>query len=179
MLVVATGLLFILLQPPISLSWAFRSDLIRSAHQSSDHISIYGFVASKPTWPSWLLILAILLMLAAFTSIIPIKYILELRAFYAVGVGIALGIYLSAEYFCKRQSCMSSLLQLLYALQFLVVFTHFPLASSTRLLPWIFASLVALFPVAYLLEGQMRVKNKTSLKIVLEWVRKTTSSPFY
>ncbi|XP_043704881.1 uncharacterized protein LOC122654723 [Telopea speciosissima] len=158
-LVVATGLLFILLQPPIPLSWAFRSDLIRAAHQSSDDISIYGFVAAKPTWPSWLLILAIVLILAAFTSFIPIKYIVELRAFYAVGVGIALGIYISAEYFLQATILHALIVATLVCTSVFVVFTHFPSASSTRLLPWIFALLVALFPVSYLLEGQMRVKN--------------------
>ncbi|XP_042497404.1 uncharacterized protein LOC122076159 [Macadamia integrifolia] len=158
-LVVATGLLFILLQPPIPLSSAFRSDLIRAAHQTSDDISIYGFVASKPTWPSWLLILAILLMLAAFTSFIPIKYIVELRAFYAVGVGIALGIYISAEYFLQATILHALIVATLVCTSVFVVFTHFPSASSTRLLPWIFALVVALFPVTYLLEGQMRFKN--------------------
>ncbi|GMH27387.1 hypothetical protein Nepgr_029230 [Nepenthes gracilis] len=42
-----------------------------------------------------------------------------------------------------------------------VVFTHFPSASSTKLLPWVFALLVALFPVTYLLEGQGRIKIVT------------------
>ncbi|KAJ4973074.1 hypothetical protein NE237_006248 [Protea cynaroides] len=158
-LVVATGLLFILLQPPVPLSWAFRSDLIRAARQSSDDISIYGFMASKPTWPSWLLILAILLMLAAFTSFIPIKYIVELRAFYAIGVGVALGIYISAEYFMQATILHALIVATLVCTSVFVVFTHFPSASSTRLLPWIFALLVALFPVTYLLEGQVRVKN--------------------
>ncbi|KAI7724724.1 hypothetical protein M8C21_004601, partial [Ambrosia artemisiifolia] len=39
-----------------------------------------------------------------------------------------------------------------------VVFTHLPSASSTKVLPWVFALLVALFPVTYLLEGQVRVQ---------------------
>ncbi|XP_043723807.1 uncharacterized protein LOC122670861 [Telopea speciosissima] len=158
-LVVATGLLFILLQPPIPLSWAFRPNLIGAAYQSADDISIYGFVASKPTWPSWLLILTILLTLAAFTSFIPIKYIVELRAFYAVGVGIALGIYISVEYFLQATILHALIVAALVCTTIFVVFTHFPSASSTRLLPWVFALVVALFPVTYLLEGQLRVKS--------------------
>ncbi|KAK1319816.1 hypothetical protein QJS10_CPB04g00086 [Acorus calamus] len=51
-LVIATGLLFIFMQPPISLSWAFQSTLINAAHQSVDDVSIYGFIATKPSWPS-------------------------------------------------------------------------------------------------------------------------------
>lgn len=153
------GLLFVLMQPPISLSGALHSDLIKSAYQSSDDISIYGFVATRPTWPSWLLIVTILLTLAAVTSIIPIKYIVELRAFYAVGVGITLGIYICAEYFFEAIILYPLLVSTIVCASVLIVFTHLPSASSTRLLPWVFALLVALFPVTYLLEGQLRAKN--------------------
>ncbi|XP_008777231.2 uncharacterized protein LOC103697202 [Phoenix dactylifera] len=158
-LVVATGLLFILMQPPIPLSWAFQSDLIKAAHNSSDDISIYGIVASKPTWPSWLLIATILLTLAAVTSIIPVKYIVELRTFYAVGVGVTLGIYICAEYFFQAVILCPLLVATIVCASVFVVFTHFPSASSTRVLPWVFALLAALFPVTYLLEGQLRAKS--------------------
>ncbi|KAJ8645969.1 hypothetical protein MRB53_007717 [Persea americana] len=158
-LVVAAGLLFIFLEPPIPLSWAFQSDLIKAAHQSADDISIYGFVAMKPTWPSWLLITTILLTLAAVTSIIPIKYIVELRAFYAVGVGVSLGVYICMEYFPHATILHALLVATMVSASVFVVFTHLPSASSTRLLPWVFALLVALFPVTYLLEGQLRVKG--------------------
>lgn len=156
---VAAGLLFIFLQPPIPLSWAFQSDLIKAAHQSADDISIYGFVTMKPTWPSWLLITTILLTLAAVTSIIPIKYIVELRAFYSVGVGVALGVYICVEYFPQATILHALLVATLVSASVFVVFTHLPSASSPRLLPWVFALLVALFPVTYLLEGQLRVKS--------------------
>ncbi|CAN4106986.1 unnamed protein product [Withania somnifera] len=161
-LVVATGLLFILMQPPIPLSWTYHSDLIKAARQSADDISIYGFFASKPTWPSWLLIVAILLTLASVTSTIPIKYIIELRIFYAIAIGISLGIYISAEYFLQAAILHALIVVTMVCTSVFVVFTHFPSASSTKLLPWIFALLVALFPVTYLLEGQVRI-NKSIL----------------
>lgn len=113
----------------------------------------------KPTWPSWLLIVAILLTLAAVTSIIPIKYIVELRTFYAVAVGIALGIYLSAEYFLQAAVLHALIIVTMVCTSVFVVFTHLPSASSTKLLPWVFALIVALFPVTYLLEGQMRINQ--------------------
>ncbi|KGN52955.1 uncharacterized protein LOC101204901 [Cucumis sativus] len=158
-LVVATGLLFILMQPPIPLSWTYRSDLIKAARQSSDDISIYGFVASKPTWPSWLLMLAILLTLSAITSIIPIKYFAELRVLYSIAMGIALGIYISAEYFLQAAVLHILIVVTMVCASVFVVFTHFPSASSTKVLPWVFALLVALFPVTYLLEGQVRLNS--------------------
>ncbi|XP_022725442.1 uncharacterized protein LOC111281907 [Durio zibethinus] len=158
-LVVATGLLFILMQPPIPLTWTYRSDLIKAARQSADDISIYGFMASKPSWPSWLLILAILLTLAAMTSIIPIKYIVELRAFYSIAMGIALGVYISAEFFLQAAVLHALIIVTMVCASVFVIFTHFPSASSTKLLPWVFALLVALFPVTYLLEGQVRIKS--------------------
>ncbi|GAU16528.1 hypothetical protein TSUD_167590, partial [Trifolium subterraneum] len=98
-LIAATGLLLILMQPPLPLSLTYQSDLIKTARHSADDISIYGFIAGKPTWPSWLLIIAILLTLASITSIIPIKYIVELRTVYSIAMGVALGIYIAAEYF--------------------------------------------------------------------------------
>ena len=153
----ATGLLFILMQPPIPLSLAYRSDLIKAARQSADDLSIYGFMATKPTWPSWLLILAILLTLAAVTSIIPIKYMVELRAFYSIAMGIALGVFISAEYFLQADVLHALIVVTMVCASVFVVFTHFPSASSTKVL--LFALLVALFPVTYLLEGQVRIKN--------------------
>lgn len=158
-LVVATGLLFILIQPPIALSWTYHSEVIKAARLSTDDISIYGFMASKPTWPSWLLIAAILLTIAAVTSIIPIKYIVELRSFYSISMGIALGIYISAEYFLQAAILHALIVVTMVCASVFVVFTHFPSASSTKVLPWVFALLVALFPVTYLLEGQVRIKS--------------------
>ncbi|XP_057755029.1 uncharacterized protein LOC130974246 [Arachis stenosperma] len=158
-LVVATGLLFILMQPPLPLSLTYQSDLIKTARHSADDISIYGYMAGKPTWPSWLLIIAILLTLASVTSIIPIKYIVELRTFYSIAMGVALGVYISAEYFVWTGILHVLIVVTMVCASVFVVFTHLPSASSTKLLPWVFALLVALFPVTYLLEGQLRIKN--------------------
>jgi hypothetical protein len=116
-------------------------------------------VTSKHTWPSWLLIAAILLTLAAVTSIIPIKYIVELRAFYSISMGIALGVYIAAEYFPQAAILHILIVITMICTSVFVVFTHLPSASSTKLLPWMFALLVALFPVTYLLEGEVRIKN--------------------
>lgn len=158
-LVVTSGLLLIFMQPPISLSWAYRSDLIMAAHHSADDISIYGFVASKPSWPGWLLIITILSTLAAITSIIPIKHIVELRALYAIGVGTTLGIYICTEYFFHAALLYPLIVATIVCASVFIVFTHLPSTSSTKILPWIFALLVALFPVTYLVEGQIRAKN--------------------
>ncbi|XP_078440804.1 no exine formation 1 [Wolffia australiana] len=158
-LVVSAGLLFILLQPPVPLSWAYKSELIKSAHQTSDDISIYGFAVSHPTWPSWLLIIAILLTLSAVTSAIPIKYVVELRAFYAIGAGFTLGLYICAEYFFQSLILYPLLVAAMVSTAIFMVFTHLPSASSPRILPWVFALLVALLPVTYLLEGQLRARS--------------------
>ncbi|KAG6425555.1 hypothetical protein SASPL_115996 [Salvia splendens] len=167
-LVIATGLLFIVMQPPIPLAWTYHSDLIKSARQSADDISIYGFMASKPTWPSWLLIAAILLTLAGVTSVIPISYIVELRTFYAIAVGIALGIYISAEYFLQAAILHALIIVTMVCTSVFVIFTHLPSTSSTKFLPWMFALIVALFPVTYLLEGQVRINKAWLGEIVAE-----------
>ncbi|CAN6485640.1 unnamed protein product [Victoria cruziana] len=159
-LVVALGLLFVLMQPPVPFSLAFRSELIKAAHLSADDSSIYGFTKVKPSWPSWLLISTIMLTLAAATNIIPVKYIVELRTFYAVGVGITSGIYICAEYFLQTVLLHVLIVATVVCTSIFVVFTHLPSASSPRILPWIFALVVALFPVTYLLEGQLRVVSE-------------------
>ena len=152
-LVIATGLLFIVMQPPLPSSWTYHSELIKATRQSTDDISIYDFMTSKPTWTSWLLISAILLSLAAVTSIIPIKYIVELRMIFSIAMGIALGVFISAEYFLQATFLHILIVTTMVCASVFVVFTHLPSASSTKLLPWVFALLVALFPVTYLLEG--------------------------
>ncbi|ONM26675.1 no exine formation 1 [Zea mays] len=142
-LIVATGLLFVVMQPPIKLSWVYRSDFITAAHLSDDDISIYGFVASKPSWPSWLLIATVVLTLAAVTSIIPVKYVVELRTSYAVAVGITLGIYISVQYFFQAVVLYPLLVATIVSAAVFVVFTHLPSESSTRVLPWVFSFLAA------------------------------------
>lgn len=159
LLVIATGLLLVTMQPPLSLSWVFRSKLIQMAHQSNDDISIYGYTLAGPTWPSWLLISTVILTLASITSIIPIKYIAELRALYSITVGVTLGIYISVQYFFGALMLYPLLITTVTCASVFVVFTHLPSASSTRILPWVFAMLVALFPVTYMLEGQLRAKG--------------------
>ncbi|PKA56869.1 hypothetical protein AXF42_Ash002172 [Apostasia shenzhenica] len=180
LLVVAMGLLFMLMQPPIPLSWAFRSDLINAARQSSDDTSIYGFVVSRSTWPSWLLIATILSTLAAITDIIPIKFIVELRAFYAVGVGMTLGMYICTEYFFQATILYPLIVGTIVCASIFVVFTHLPSASSTRILPLVFALIVALLPVTYLLERQLRAEgtgedeaDKFTTLLAIEGARKS------
>ncbi|KAI4340613.1 hypothetical protein MLD38_025430 [Melastoma candidum] len=158
-LVIATGLLFILMEPPLPPWLTYRYSTGRYSREPTDDISIYGFLAAKPTWPSWLLIAVILLTLAAGTSVIPIQYIVELRTAYSIAMGVALGVYISAEYFLQAAVLHALIVVTMVCTSVFVVFTHFPSASSTRLLPWVFALLVALFPVTYLLEGQVRIKS--------------------
>ncbi|XVF38801.1 hypothetical protein REPUB_Repub20aG0133300 [Reevesia pubescens] len=127
--------MFMLMKSPISLSWTSRSDLIKAAHQFADDISIYGFMPSKLTLRSWLLILAILLTLAAVTSVITIKYTVELSAFYSIAMGIILGVYISTEFFLQAVVLHALIIVTMVCTSVFVVFTDFPSASSTKLLP--------------------------------------------
>ena len=159
LLVVAVGVLLIFMQPPLPETWYFQSKLMYIPEQSIDDSSIYGLVAKKPSWPSWLLIATIIVSLAAFTKTIPVQYIVELRLLYAVGVGITFGIYICAEFFSQTPILHVLLVGAMTCASVFVVFTHFPSSSSLRFLPWVFALLVALLPVMYLLEGQLRLSN--------------------
>ncbi|CAA6660072.1 unnamed protein product [Spirodela intermedia] len=161
-LVIATALLFILTEPSFPPPLAHQSDLIKAAHQYSDDMLLYGPIESKPTWPACLLIATTVLLLAAATSAIPIRHTIKFRAPYAVAVGTTLGIYICAEHFPKSQFLHPFIITSVTCGSIFLVFTHLPSASSPRLLPWVFALLVALHPVSYLLEGQLNTASVTT-----------------
>lgn len=155
-LTAALGLCLIFLQPPVPLPWTFWWDSYHMPNHMLDDMSIYGTSSEKPGWPSWLLLLTILASLAAFTSAIPVQYFVELRLFYALGVGLSLGIYICAQYFAQAPILHALLVGAIICCTIFLVFTHLPSASSPRYMPWVFALLVALLPVSYLVEGQAR-----------------------
>lgn len=161
-LVIATALLFIRMEPSLPPPLAHQSDFINAAHQYTDDMLIYGPIESKPSWPAWLLIATAVLLLAAATSAIPIRHTTKFRAPYAVVVGTTLGIYICAEYFPKSQFLHPLIVTSLTCGSILLVFTHLPSASSPRLLPWVFALLVALLPVSYLSEGLLNTASITA-----------------
>ena len=72
-----------------------------------------------------LLLMAILLTLAAVTSVIPIKYMVELRVFYSIAMGIALGVYISTEYFLQTAFLHILIVVTMVSASVFVVFTHF------------------------------------------------------
>lgn len=92
-------------------------------------------MASKPTWPSWLLMAAILLTLTAVTSLHSIKYTVELRTLYSIAMGIAPWVYISAEFFLQAAALHVLIVITMVCTSVFVVFTHFSSASSTRVLP--------------------------------------------
>jgi hypothetical protein len=155
-LVIAVGVLFIFMQPPVPEAWTFWWDKAHMPERSVDSIAIYGAAANKPTWPTWLLIITIVASLAALTSALPIQNIVELRMVYAIGTGISMGVYLCAQYFLQAALLHVLLVAATVCASVFLVFTHLPSATSPKFLPWIFSVLVALCPVIYVAEGQLR-----------------------
>jgi hypothetical protein len=139
------------MQPPMPETWSFQYKLMHIPEQSMDDISIYGLVEKKLSWPSWLLITTIIISLAAFTKTISVQYIVEIRLLYAMGVGITFGIYICADFFSQTPILHALLVGAMMCASIFVVFTHFPSTSSLRFLPWVFALLVSLLLVMYLL----------------------------
>lgn len=156
MLVIAVGVLFTFMQPPVPEAWTFWWDKAHMPERSLDSVAIYGALASKPSWPTWLLLGTIIASLAALTSALPIQNLVELRMFYAIGMGISVGVYLCAQYFLQAVLLHVLLVGAMVCASVFLVFTHLPSASSPRFLPWVFSLLVALCPVIYLAEGQLR-----------------------
>lgn len=156
-LTAALGACLIFLQPPVPQAWTFWWDTHHMSRHMLDDMTIYGSSSEKPGWPSWLLLFTIVTSLAAFTSAIPVQYFVELRLFYALGVGLSLGIYVCSQYFLEAPILHALLVGALICCTIFLVFTHLPSASSPRFMPWVFALLVASLPVSYFVEGQARL----------------------
>ncbi|XP_002985306.2 uncharacterized protein LOC9649684 [Selaginella moellendorffii] len=154
-LVLATGLLFMLLQPPLPWSFSRRTFYVREIDYSDDE-AIYGGIAAVPTWSTWLLLATAITTLAALSSALPVQHFVTLRFFYAIGVGANLGIYIAARYFPELVIIGVLLVVAMVSASLFLVFVLLPSASSPRFVPWLFGLLVSLLPVMYLLEGQLR-----------------------
>ncbi|MCO5577316.1 hypothetical protein L7F22_031144 [Adiantum nelumboides] len=161
-LLAALGACLIFLQPPVPQAWTFWWDTYHTPRHMLDDVEIYGTISEKPGWPLWLLIFTVVASLAAFTSAIPVQYFVELRLFYALGVGLSLGIYICTQYFLETPILHALLVGALLCCTVFLVFTHLPSASSPRYMPWVFALLVALLPVSYFVEGQARLSTGES-----------------
>ncbi|CAM6093060.1 unnamed protein product [Calypogeia fissa] len=159
-LVITLGACLVYMDPPVPSGWVLSRYRHIQYVSNPDEVTIYGAIVSRPSWPSWLLIITILTSLAAFTSALPIQHFVELRFFYAVGVGISGGIYLCAQYFYQAPLLHALLVAAVVCASVFLVFTHLPSASSPRFLPWVFTLLVALLPIMYLVEGQQRARGE-------------------
>ncbi|BBM96840.1 hypothetical protein MPTK1_1g01090 [Marchantia polymorpha subsp. ruderalis] len=160
-LVVTFGICLIFIEPPVPQGWVLSQYRTYQRTFYPDELAIYGMTTSHPSWPSWLLVATIVTSLAALTSALPIQHFVELRLFYAVGVGTSGGIYLCAQYFYQAPLLHALLVAAIVCASVFLIFTHLPSASSPRFMPWVFALLVALLPVMYLVEGQIRAKTDT------------------
>ncbi|KAH6558160.1 hypothetical protein KP509_1Z076600 [Ceratopteris richardii] len=156
-LVAVLGACLMFLQPPVPQAWTFWWDSYHMPKHMVDDMAIYGTISDRPHWPSWLLLFTIVASLAAFTSAIPVQYFVELRFFYAVTVGLSLGIYVCTQYFVDVPILHALLVGALICCSLFAVFTHLPSTSSPRYMPWVFALLVALLPISYFVEGQARI----------------------
>lgn len=160
-LVVTLGICLVYIEPPVPRGWVLSQYRTYQRTYYPDELAIYGMTTTHPTWPSWLLVATIVTSLAALTSALPIQHFVELRLFYAVGVGASGGIYLCAQYFYQTPLLHALLVAAIVCASVFLIFTHLPSASSPRFLPWVFALLVALLPVMYLVEGQIRAATSS------------------
>ncbi|CAI7840833.1 unnamed protein product, partial [Closterium sp. NIES-53] len=151
--------LFMCLQPPLPPTWRTLWD---SAHfpdeDDPDDSTIYALPTHGPLWPAWLLLSLILSGLAAFLRAIPIGEVEAVRVGYAVGMGVATGVYLQAEFFLFLPLLPRALLFLAaIAGALFLVLAHRPpswIPPHSPLLPGLFALQAALLPLTYLAVGR-------------------------
>ncbi|CAI5457977.1 unnamed protein product [Closterium sp. Yama58-4] len=140
---------------------AWRS-LWDSAHfpdeDDPDDSTIYSLPTRGPLWPAWLLLSLILSALAAFLRAIPTGEVEAARVGYAVGMGVATGVYLQAEFFLFLPLLPRVLLFLAaIAGALFLVLSHRPpswIPPHSPLLPGLFAVQAALLPLTYLAVGR-------------------------
>ncbi|CAI5977897.1 unnamed protein product [Closterium sp. NIES-64] len=158
-LAAAGAALFMCVQPPLPPAWRALWD---SAHfpdeDDPDDSTIYALPTHGPLWPAWLLLSLILSGLAAFLRAIPIGEVEAVRVGYAVGMGVATGVYLQAEFFLFLPLLPRALLFLAaIAGALFLVLAHRPpswIAPHSPLLPGLFAVQAALLPLTYLAVGR-------------------------
>ncbi|CAI5471559.1 unnamed protein product [Closterium sp. Yama58-4] len=158
-LAAAGAALFMCLQPPLPPAWRTLWD---SAHfpeeDDPDDSTIYALPTHGPLWPAWLLLSLILSGLAAFLRAIPIGEVEAVRVGYALGMGVATGVYLQAEFFLFLPLLPRVLLFLAaIAGALFLVLAHRPpswISPHSPLLPGLFAVQAALLPLTYLAVGR-------------------------
>ncbi|CAI5999624.1 unnamed protein product [Closterium sp. NIES-65] len=161
-LAAAGAALFMCVQPPLPPAWRALWD---SAHfpdeDDPDDSTIYALPTHGPLWPAWLLLSLILSGLAAFLRAIPIGEVEAVQVGYAVGMGVATGVYLQAEFFLFLPLLPRALLFLAaIAGALFLMLAHRPpswIAPHSPLLPGLFAVQAALLPLTYLAVGRAAV----------------------
>ncbi|KAJ7567721.1 hypothetical protein O6H91_01G003700 [Diphasiastrum complanatum] len=160
--VLGTGMLLIFMQPSVPRSWNFSWDSVHVPNNLDDE-AIYGTKLSRPVWPTWLLLVMFTTSLGVLTSAIPIQRSTELRLLYAIGLGAGAGIYVCTEFFSEAPAIHDLILIASILAVVFLVFLHLPSTSSPRILPWVFVLFVALLPVIYLIEGNLRTRSSGQL----------------
>eukprot|EP00898_Chlorokybus_atmophyticus_P000526 jgi/Chlat1/1474/Chrsp12S02013 len=155
----AAGVMFILLKPPLPDLLGLVWDREHTPEHDVDDITIYGTTGHSSTWPSWLLVACVLLSGAAFSGAIPIHESSAARLAYAIAAGLGGGVYLSLQYFIVEPVLHVLIVLACTLTSIIMVFTHLPSTSSPKHLPWVFALLVALFPVSWLTHELFRAKT--------------------
>jgi hypothetical protein len=153
-LAIATGALLILLRPPLPASWSVWWDEDHTPEHLRDEPTIYGHVAASghtAGWPSWLLAAALISSVAAMTSSVPIQNRPLAAGGYSLGVGASVGVYLCAGFFNDTPLLHPLLFLASVSAAVFLVFAYHPTGASAKYLPWLFALLVSLLPVMYLL----------------------------
>eukprot|EP00271_Cylindrocystis_brebissonii_P003782 TRINITY_DN15034_c0_g1_i1.p1 TRINITY_DN15034_c0_g1~~TRINITY_DN15034_c0_g1_i1.p1 ORF type:complete len:1089 (-),score=216.57 TRINITY_DN15034_c0_g1_i1:498-3764(-) len=159
-LLAVTALLLVVLQPPVVVGGSWLWDERHMPDQEPDDAAIYGSTAHGPSWSTWLVLGAIVATLAASTSALPIGQVVFLRLLYAAGMGAAVGIFLSVQYFAAAPAAAHFLLLAASVLAaFFLVFAQKPTSWSVALQPVLFSLLVGLMPLLWLAVGMEERKG--------------------
>ncbi|GBG84594.1 hypothetical protein CBR_g38877 [Chara braunii] len=168
-LVISAGLLMMFIRPSLPFSLGFVWD----PHYwvaYDDYNSIYSDMEITAGWPAWLLVAMVMGSLAGATSAVPIQHQASVRLWYAVGMGLSVGVYLCAQFFGEAPLLHALLVGSMMCASVFIVFAWYPSSWSPRVLPWVFALFVALLPMMYLLEGRALHKAEAFAKEVEdEW----------
>eukprot|EP00003_Mantamonas_plastica_P029196 TRINITY_DN687_c0_g2_i9.p1 TRINITY_DN687_c0_g2~~TRINITY_DN687_c0_g2_i9.p1 ORF type:complete len:185 (+),score=43.15 TRINITY_DN687_c0_g2_i9:237-791(+) len=144
MLAVATILVYI--QPEMNVSTVTLSVFDSLTGSGGSTLGAAFSSSSTPVWVTWILIVEILLIFSAVTSLLPLATNKVVRLAFALSVGVLAGLYICGVYLPPYPLLYMLMCGIVTCPVVFVVFTQWPTAGSGKVMPWVYALFLALLP---------------------------------
>lgn len=141
-LILAMGVLFALIQPPLG---GESADLAAGRALAAG----YSRSAGAPAWSQWMLFTTGMLFVACVTSLLPLPQSEFVRFFAAIAIGLTAGLHFAGSYLPVTGSTLALGSAIFIFAALLIVFTHYPTPRSHRAMTLVFSLFTALLPATW------------------------------